>query len=83
MDWAGGLIWISLPMETPAAGDDAIRGQLKNGGHATLIRASSELRSQMDVFQPQNSVTKRISEKIREGFDPFRILNPARMYSLS
>jgi glycolate oxidase FAD binding subunit len=83
LDWAGGLIWLSLPAGTEAAGGDTVRGQLKNGGYATLIRASSEVRSQIDVFQPQNSVTARIAEKIREGFDPFRILNPARMYPIS
>ena len=81
LDWAGGLIWMSLPVDTKAAGADKIRDEIRNGGHATLIRASMELREKISVFQPQDAVTARISEKIREGFDPTRILNPGRMYA--
>ncbi|OUR79925.1 hypothetical protein A9Q83_02995 [Alphaproteobacteria bacterium 46_93_T64] len=80
MDWAGGLIWVSLPSHVDQAGGNILRGNLKSGGHATLIRGSAEQRQNILPFQPQNSVLTRISESIREGFDPARILNPGRMY---
>ncbi|WP_025899346.1 FAD-binding protein [Sneathiella glossodoripedis] len=82
MDWAGGLLWLSLPEGLEDAGQGIVRSQIRNGGHATLIRASSDIRSRVEVFQPVDVVKARISEKIREGFDPYRILNPARMYSI-
>lgn len=83
LDWAGGLIWLSLPVDTEKGGADKTRGEIRNGGHATLIRAPLELRKQISVFQPQDPVTARISEKIRKGFDPQRILNPGRTYAIN
>ncbi len=79
-DWAGGLIWLSLPSGTIQGGEARVRSGL-GGGHATLIRGSDELKSDISPFQPLNSVKARISESIREGFDPEGILNPGRMYS--
>jgi glycolate dehydrogenase FAD-binding subunit len=81
LDWAGGLVWVSLPSGTAGAGAEHIRGAIKDGGHATLIRASKDIRLAITPFQPQDVVQARISEKIREGFDPQRILNPGRMYA--
>ncbi|MBO6827061.1 MAG: FAD-binding protein [Sneathiella sp.] len=79
-DWAGGLIWLSLPSDTIRGGEARVRSGL-GGGHATLIRGSDELKSDISPFQPLNSIKARISESIREGFDPEGILNPGRMYS--
>ncbi|GLQ06496.1 FAD-binding protein [Sneathiella chinensis] len=81
LDWGGGLIWIALPNHTATGGEYAIRQSLNGEGHATLIRGSESLRASIAPFQPQNPVLARISEKIREGFDPHRILNPGRMYA--
>ena len=52
-DWGGGLIWAALP---PSA--DASAGMLRSrvnavGGHATLLRASEQVRRNVDVFHPQ------------------------------
>jgi glycolate dehydrogenase FAD-binding subunit len=80
LDWAGGLIWLSVPATAADAGAGVIRAELKEKGHATLIRAAKNIRRSIPVFQPQNPVVQKISEKIREGFDPERILNPGRMY---
>ena len=82
MDWAGGLIWVSVPENIVDAGAGVVRAELREKGHATLIRASADVRHSVAVFQPQNPVVQKISEKIREGFDPERILNPGRMYPL-
>ncbi len=83
LDWAGGLIWLSVPASIKDAGAEIIRSELKDKGHATLIRAAADIRNAVPVFQPQNPVVQKISEKIREGFDPQRILNPGRMYPVA
>jgi len=82
LDWAGGLVWVSVPEGVDNAGDVVIRQNLNGSGHATLIRASEKLRKEVLPFQPQNSVIAKISERIREGYDPQRILNPERMYPI-
>ncbi len=82
LDWAGGLIWISVPKSADLAGSKVLRESLKAGGHATLIRGTEEVRKLISPFHPQNSVLTRISESIREGFDPSRILNPGCMYPI-
>jgi glycolate oxidase FAD binding subunit len=79
-DWAGGLIWCAVP-----ARDDACAGAIRSaanatGGHATLIRASADIRSQVDVFHPQIPALAAITAKLKNGFDPKNILNPGRMY---
>ena len=83
LDWAGGLVWAAI-----AGADDggaaviraAIRGADGRGtGHATLIKASPELRRSIPVFEPQPAPLVSLAIRIKEGFDPRRILNPGRM----
>src|SRR5262249_10587072 len=52
-DWGGGLIWVALPSMSDLQA--ALLRQRVNatGGHATLIRASEEVRQKVDVFHPQ------------------------------
>ena len=78
-DWGGGLVWLSLePLND--AGHDCVRGALGvSGGHATLVRASSEIRAQIPVFQPQPASVQNLSARIKDAFDPGNILNPGRM----
>ena len=81
LDWAGGLIWLSLP---PA--DDAGAARLRPmvaraGGHATLIRAPAAIRAAVEVFQPQDEGVAALSRRVKEGFDPKGILNPGRMWA--
>ena len=52
-----------------------------HGGHATLIRADAALRATIEVFQPQPEALARLSARIKESFDPERILNRGRMYA--
>ena len=80
-DWGGGLIWYSLPTQ-PDAAHQVVRGALTDcGGHATLIRADGAVRAQVPVFQPQPDAMAALAQRIKNGFDPHRILNPARMYA--
>jgi len=79
-DWAGGLLWLSV-RDGEDGGAHALRTALAAvGGHATLIRASAELRSAVPVFQPQQPALARLSGRVKASFDPKRILNPGRMY---
>ena len=77
-DWAGGLIWLSVPA-TPDASTSVVRGSFDTG-HATLIRASEETRSQVEVFQPQTAALRALSARVKTSFDPKAVFNQARMY---
>jgi glycolate oxidase FAD binding subunit len=78
-DWAGGLLWVAMPDEAPH--ETAIREALKGEGHATLIRASAALRASAAVFEPLEPDLAALTRRIKESFDPKRILNPGRMYA--
>ncbi len=83
LDWAGGLIWLNLPA-SPDGAEPQVRSAIRGaGGHATLIRAPESLRSIIDVFQPQEAGVERLSQRLREGFDPEGILNTGRMRAVT
>ncbi len=77
-DWQGGLVWISMKSGHNAG---ELRQLIKSlgGGHATLIRASEEVRSEVDVFEPQPLPVAALSARIKAQIDPQNILNPGRM----
>ena len=79
-DWSGGLIWAEVLPTTDAGAADIRRVIATHGGHATLIRAESDVRAAVDVFQPLEPGVERISRKLKATFDPAGILNPGRMY---
>ena len=78
-DWGGGLIWAALP---PAADAHAalLRQRLKPiGGHATLVRATDQVRTTVDVFHPQDAGVAALGRRVKASFDPKNILNRGRM----
>ncbi len=78
-DWGGGLIWAALPPK-PDAQAGLVRARVGAvGGHATLIRASDQVRRSVDVFHPQQGGLAALSERVRHSFDPKNILNRGRM----
>ena len=80
-DWGGGLVWLAVPPDKGAS-HAAIRAAVAEvGGHATLIRAEEAVRAAVPVFEPQDPAKAALSRRIKEGFDPRRILNPGRMYA--
>ncbi len=80
-DWGGGLIWLALPHWAEPS-DAAVRAALvESGGHATLVRAPDEVRATSPVFQPLDPAKAMITERVKDSFDPHRILNPGRMYA--
>jgi glycolate oxidase FAD binding subunit len=44
-----------------------------------LIHASPALRRAVPVFEPQPPALAALAARIKDGFDPRRILNPGRM----
>lgn len=79
-DWAGGLLWL-LMGEAPRADEALIRRALEGaGGHATLMRAPEEMRATLSVFEPQPEALAGLTRRIKEAFDPARILNPGLLY---
>ncbi len=79
-DWGGGLIWLALAPSDDAA-EPIVRGAVQlAGGHATLIRAGAEVRGRVPVFQPQPPALAALTRRVKQGFDPGRVLNPGRMY---
>jgi glycolate oxidase FAD binding subunit len=78
-DWGGGLIWAALPPK-PDAHAALVRQRVGAvGGHATLLRASEDVRRSVDVFHPQPAGLAGLSERVRRSFDPKDILNRGRL----
>jgi glycolate oxidase FAD binding subunit len=78
-DWGGGLIWAALPPK-PDAQAALVRQRVDAaGGHATLLRASDEVRRRVDVFHPQAGGVAALEERVRSSFDPKAILNRGRL----
>lgn len=80
-DWGGGLVWLAV-MPGEDAGALRIRAAAAEaGGHATLMRASDEMRARIDVFPPLGAALMKITAGVKASFDPDGILNPGRMYA--
>lgn len=80
-DWGGGLIWLRTDEEAEDAGAGVVRRWVeREGGHATLIRGSHGVRATTAVFHPIGVVQGRLSQKLKQAFDPHCVLNPGRMY---
>ena len=79
-DWGGGLVWLAVS-GAQDGGAAAIRSAVaKSGGHATLIRGPQALRAAVPVFQPLAPALAALTTRVKESFDPKRILNRGRMY---
>ncbi len=79
-DWGGGLVWIAGGTGRDA-GAEAVRPSVRGvGGHATLVRASDDVRLSVDVFEPLAPAVMELTRKLKGSFDPLGILNPGRMY---
>lgn len=80
-DWGGGLIWLSLPPDADAGAAVVRDATAIAGGHATLLRAAAAVRARVPVFQPQPPALAALTRRIKDSFDPHRVLNPGRMYA--
>lgn len=80
-DASGGVVWLEVTASADAGAADIRRILSTHGGHATLIRASGDVRGAVEVFQPMSGPVERITRGIKTAFDPAGILNPGRMYA--
>lgn len=78
-DWGGGLIWAALPPKADAQAALVRERVDAVGGHATLLRASEQVRRNVDVFHPQPGGLAALGERVRHSFDPKNILNRGRL----
>ncbi|NCU51361.1 MAG: FAD-binding protein [Candidatus Fonsibacter ubiquis] len=81
VDWAGNLIWAEIPEN-----DSVLLRQLRTevtklAGHMTIIKAPNHMRIKEDFLTTVDENIKVLSLKIKESFDPKKILNPGKMYS--
>lgn len=74
---AFGLIHNALQHAVSA--DVLAHASTQASGHATLIKAPTELRSAVSVFQPEAPGVALLSMGLRQKFDPRGILNPGLM----
>jgi glycolate oxidase FAD binding subunit len=86
LDWGGGLLWLqsaaTADVSSTVEAAQRIRSVLaEHGGHATLVRAPAEVRRQVNVLQPQAAPLAALSKRVKQQFDPKRVLNPGRMYA--
>jgi glycolate oxidase FAD binding subunit len=78
-DWGGGLIWAALPPRSDAQAALVRQRVEARGGHATLLRASEQIRRNVEVFHPQLGGLAALGERVRHSFDPKNILNRGRL----
>jgi len=78
-DWGGGLIWLALPPSDNASAALIRAAVARHGGHATLLRAPTATRLAVPVFEPQPEPLAALARRVKDAFDPRRILNPGHM----
>ena len=79
IDWCGSLFWIEVLEEENIHIKEIKETIINLGGYLTIIKKSESLSSDMDPFTI-NDIRLLLSRKIKESFDPKKILNPGKMY---
>lgn len=72
IDWGGGLRWLSSTESVETIRAVATRA----GGHATCFRGGDR----QQVFAPLTPALHALHVRLKQAFDPERLLNPGRMY---
>ena len=79
IDWCGSLFWIEV-LEEENIQIKAMKEKIINlGGYLTIVKKSESLSSDIDLFTI-NDTRLLLSQKIKESFDPKKLLNPGKMY---
>ena len=72
-------VWLATE-PAPDSHEEPIRAAVNAvGGHATLIRAAESVRAAVPVFHPQPAALAALSARVKNSFDPQRVLNRGRM----
>jgi glycolate oxidase FAD binding subunit len=74
MDWAGGLIWLTLDGNAGAVRAAAQAA----GGHAMLVRAPEAMRREVPALHPQASGVMALEARVRRAFDPEGVFETGR-----
>jgi glycolate oxidase FAD binding subunit len=74
MDWAGGLVWLTLDGNAGAVRAAAEAA----GGHAALVRAPEALRCQVPALHPQSPGVRALEARVRRAFDPAGVFETGR-----
>ena len=81
VDWAGNLTWIAIPQNDSVLLRQLRKAALALNGHMTIIKAPNHVRIREDFLTTVDDNIRVLSLKIKESFDPKKILNPGKMYS--
>jgi len=79
IDWCGSLFWIEVLEEENIQIKEIKKTIINLGGYLTIVKKSESLSSDVDLFTI-NDTRLLLSQKIKESFDPKKILNPGKMY---
>jgi glycolate oxidase FAD binding subunit len=74
MDWAGGLVWLTLDGNAGAVRAAAEAA----GGHAMLVRAPEGMRSTIPALHPQARGVMALETRVRRAFDPTGVFETGR-----
>ena len=75
IEWGGAQRWYAGEL-------DAVRGAAaRSGGHAVLYRAPESLRLREGAFAPLAPALLALHRRLKNVFDPGRILSPGRLYA--
>ena len=79
IDWCGSIFWIEVPAKKNMKIKELKDKSKEYGGYLTIIKISPDFDYEETIFTVDD-VRLMISKKIKESFDPKRILNPGKMY---
>ena len=74
LDWGGGLIWAAVDGDPAIIRDAAARV----GGHAMLVRGSTDLRDRIAAFHPVAPAVAALETRVRRAFDPNGVFETGR-----
>jgi glycolate oxidase FAD binding subunit len=73
-------VFLAVSAANDASATVVRRAAAAAGGHATLLRAPDAVRAGVGVFAPQPDALAGLTRRVKDAFDPQRILSPGRMY---
>ena len=79
IDWCGSLFWVEVPAKKNMKIKEIKKTTKEFCGYLTIIKTSADYDYEESIFTIDD-VRLIISKKIKESFDPKRILNPGKMY---
>ena len=79
IDWCGSLFWIEVLEKENIQIKEMKETIINLGGYLTIVKKSESLSSDVGPFTI-NDTRLLLSQKIKESFDPKKLLNPGKMY---